>query len=150
MCDCLIRLVIKRPQIIFYLVFIFVLADELITVMHTRLFEMHPFLPIRSLFKLFYITSAFCSLFRPDVFRFNHDDVVCEGDHYLFNCELNEYLADGVLGIYKLENEFIPANLSAQEKEVAEIFKKDPYPNLVIWSLREIFEEHGVHKWVST
>ncbi|CAH8508202.1 unnamed protein product [Schistosoma curassoni] len=118
--------------------------------MHTRLFEMHPFLPIRSLFKLFYITSAFCTLFRPDVFRFNHDDVVCEGDHYLFNCELSEYLADGVLGIYKLENEFIPANLSAREKEVAEIFKKDPYPNLVIWSLREIFEEHGVHKWNQT
>ncbi|VDP49632.1 unnamed protein product [Schistosoma mattheei] len=100
--------------------------------------------------RLFYITSAFCTLFRPDVFRFNHDDVVCEGDHYLFKCELSEYLADGVLGIYKLENEFIPANLSAQEKEVAEIFKKDPYPNLAIWSLREVFEEHGVHKWNQT
>uniref|UniRef100_A0A5K4ETQ3 Tyrosine kinase n=1 Tax=Schistosoma mansoni TaxID=6183 RepID=A0A5K4ETQ3_SCHMA len=87
---------------------------------------------------------------RPDVFRFNYNDVVCEGDYYLFNCELSEHLTDGVLGIYKLENEFIPANLSAQEKQEAEIFGKDPYPNLVIRSLRKIFEEHGVHKWNQT
>ncbi|CAH8499122.1 unnamed protein product [Heterobilharzia americana] len=102
---------------------------------------------------LFTAVSTAYSIYNytsPENFHFNSDALVCKGDDYLFACGLKTYPSSGILAIYQLEEKFIPANLSDREKNVANVFGKEPVRGVVIPFLRDIFEKHGIHRWNQT
>ncbi|CAH8840693.1 unnamed protein product [Trichobilharzia szidati] len=110
------------------------------------------FLPLHLclVFTSFTLAISTTNYNSPKNFKFNSDAVVCAGEYYVFECQLEKFPIDGLLAIYKLENKFVPANLSAEEKQVANFFGKEPFPGLVIDTLRDIFEKHGIQKWNRT
>ncbi|TNN19530.1 Fibroblast growth factor receptor 2 isoform 2 [Schistosoma japonicum] len=112
--------------------------------------KMYWYLSLHVLLISLFIPYTINKYASPDNFRFNSDAIVCEGDYHVFDCELINCPIDGILAIYKLGNEFVPANLSAEEKLEAEFFGKEPYRGLISQTLRRILNKYGVHKWNQT